>query len=237
MSRKYAKRKTLTREEYKEKFKKQMNKFVYIPQAGEVIKQCKFPYPDYWFASNKGYIFTAYYKNVKILSNNPTEQGLKNKSGERAGKKWRYHNPITDKDVSMWKVIADTFCKNEFTGYENEKTHIHHIKKRHTFTTEEGNLCNQSENLQILPESIHKELNHYHSKTSDEIDKEFATKAEKAKCPVYQFTQEQLEALVIQGIRSCLAQGIEPIIYTTSLTDDPAQIEAEAHPIKSITVL
>ena len=50
---------TLTREDYANKFNEQMSRFNYIPQDGEHIKQCEAPYPDYWFASDKGYVFTA----------------------------------------------------------------------------------------------------------------------------------------------------------------------------------
>lgn len=46
-------KKTTRREEYREKFNEQMNKFNYILQDGEKIVQCKAPYPDYWFISNK----------------------------------------------------------------------------------------------------------------------------------------------------------------------------------------
>lgn len=226
------KHKVLTREEYAEKFNEQMNRYNYIPQAGEHIKQCEAPYPDYWFASDKGYVFTAYYKDVKILNDNPTEQGLKNKSGVRAGKKWRYSNE--GKDVPTWKVIADTFCENEFTGYENESEHIHHIQKRQTFEPNEGKLCNRAENLQKLPTPIHRELNHYHSKTMKELDEETQEKIIKSGCPVYGFTEEGLEQFLIQAIRSSLANGVEPIIYTTTITDDVSQIKAEAHPVKSI---
>lgn len=230
-----SKKKVLTREEYAEKFNEQMNRFNYIPQEGEVIVQAKAPYPDYWFVSNKGYVFTARYKDVKILKDNPTEQGLKNKAGLRAGKKWRYSNE--GKDVPAWKVIADTFCENEFTGYEDEKNHIHHIQKRQTFKPEEGKLCNRADNLQILPESIHRELNHYHSKTTDELDKEVEKKVLKSGCPVYAFTEEQLEMILINAIRSSLANGVEPIMYTTTITDNVSEIKAEAHPIKSIELL
>lgn len=224
----------LTREEYAEKFKEQMNRFNYIPQAREYIKQCEAPYPDYWFASNAGYVFTAYYKDVRILSDNPTETGLKNKNGVRTGKKWRYYNPLTNKFVPSWKVIADTFCENEFTGYENESEHIHHIQKRQTFKPEEGSLCNRAENLQKLPTPIHKDLTHYASKTNEELDKETEKKAIKSGCPRYSFTKEKLELFLIQAIRSCLANGAEPIFFSKTITDDTSQIKAEAHPIKSI---
>lgn len=233
-------KKKITREEYKEKFDKLFSKINYIPQAGEEIIQCKEGYPEYWFISNKGYLFSAYGKTLEIIKPIFDATGKANKEGKRAGRSWRYGTryrkpakaPLDRYD--MGKMITDHFGKNEFNS--DEEIEIHHIKKRLTFEESEAQKCNRADNLQILPKSIHTELTHYASKTSDEIDKEFAAKAEKAKCPVYQFTQEQLEALAIQAIRSCLAQGVEPIIYTTSLTDDPAQIEAEAHPIKEITV-
>ena len=59
---------TLTREEYAEKFNEQMNRYNYIPQDGEVIIQCKESCPPYWFISNKGYLFTAYYNDIRIIS-------------------------------------------------------------------------------------------------------------------------------------------------------------------------
>lgn len=225
-------KKLLTREEYAEKFKEQMNRYNYIPQYGEHIKQCKAPYPDYWFASDKGYVFTAYYNDVKILNDNPTEQGLKNKSGVRAGKKWRYSNE--GKDVPTWKVIADTFCENEFTGYENENEQIHHIKKRQTFKPEEGSLCNSADNLQKLPKSIHKELTHYASKTQDELDQETEKKIIKSGCPVYALTEKQLEQIAIQALKSCLENGVEPIAYIMTMPDNASDIECEAHPIKNV---
>lgn len=240
MNKKCTKRKTLTREEYKEKFDKLFAEMNYITQAGEKIIQCKDGYPEYWFISNKGYLFSAYGKTLKIIKPIFDKTGKANKEGNRAGKTWRYStkyrkpaNAALDR-YDMGKMIAEHFGKNEFNS--DEETEIHHIKKRLTFGEAEAQKCNRIDNLQMLPKSIHKELTHYASKTSDEIDKEFATKAEKAKCPIYQFTQEQLETFAIQAIRSCLAQGVEPIIYTTTLTDDLAQIEAEAHPIKEIKI-
>ena len=147
---------TLTRKEYANKFNEQMNRFNYIPQEGEVIVQAKAPYPDYWFVSNKGYVFTAY----------------------RSSK-------IPGGDVPAWKVVADHFCECEFPGYEDEEKDIHHIQKRATFQSDEGHLCNRADNLQILPKSVHKELTKFSSKTSEEYDKEIEAKIKKSGCPQY----------------------------------------------------
>lgn len=41
-----------------------------------------------------------------------------------------------------------------------------------------------------------------------------------------------LEALIKWNIQNCIANGLQPVIYMTSITDDAAEIEAEAHPLK-----
>ena len=174
---------TLSREEYAKKFKDQMNRYNYIPQKGEIIMQAKPPYPDYWFVSNKGYIFTAYYKDLHILSDNPTEMGLKNKDGKRTNKKWRY---VFDKKfIPAWKVFADHFCEYDFSGFEDEETEIHHIRKRSLFNADEGDLCNSADNLQILPHSVHKGLTTFSNKTAEEHEKNIKEKVEDPKLPRY----------------------------------------------------
>lgn len=226
------KHKVLTREEYAEKFNEQMNRFNYIPQEGEVIVQAKAPYPDYWFVSNKGYVFTAYYKDVQVLCDNPTEQGLKNKAGKRAGKKWRYRSSkIPGGDVPSWKVVADHFCKCEFSGYEGEEKDIHHIQKRATFQPDEGHLCNRADNLQILPKSVHKELTKFSSKTSEEYDKEIEAKIKKSGCPQY-YTND-LMSLIEPLLKELKKNGAAGAIYLMD-ESDPNNIKAKAYTLNDI---
>lgn len=226
----------LTREEYKNKFDELFSKMNYIPQAGEEIVQCKEGYPEYWFISNRGYIFSVYRNEIEILKPIFDTTGKANKEGKRAGRSWRYGTREGGKKnltrYDMGKMMTDHFGKNEFNS--NEETEIHHITKRNNFSEYEAQKCNSSDNLQILPKSIHKELTQIASKTSDEHDKDIEKKVIKSGCPVYGFTEEGLEKFLIQAIRSCLANGVEPIIYTTTITDDVSQIKAEAHPVKSI---
>lgn len=234
-------KKVLTREEYAEKFNTLFSNMNYIMQEGEKIVQCKVGYPDYWFISNKGYLFSAYGKKLKVIKPIFDKTGKANKKGNRAGKTWRYTTRYKTKNsqlnrYEMSRIIADHFSENEFTGYENERTDIHHIQKQSTFGQNEPQKCNNSDNLQTLPVSIHKRLTHYASKTSDELDKELFDKVEKANCPIFQFTEKSLEAFLLQAVRSCLAQEKTPIMYETSLTNDVSQIKAEAHPIKNVTV-
>ena len=44
--------------------------------------------------------------------------------------------------------------------------------------------------------------------------------------------KQMLEALIKWNIQNCIANGLQPVIYMTSITDDAAEIEAEAHPLK-----
>ena len=233
------KHKVLTREEYAEKFDKLFSKLNYIPQSGEKIVQCKEPYPSYWFISNKGYVFSVYKNNIEVIKPNFDCTGKANKEGKRAGKGWRYGTRIGgNKNLTrydMGKLITDHFTENEFKS--DEDTEIHHIKKRNNYSENEAQKCNSADNLQKLPKSKHKELTHYASKTQKELNQEVEKKVKKSGCPVYAFTEEQLEQILIQALKSCLNNGVEPIMYTTTVTDDISKIEAEAHPIKSVDIL
>ena len=226
-------KKKLTREEYRERFNEQMQVFNYIMQDGEQIVQCKAPYPEYWFISNKGYLFSAYFNDARILKANHRNVGLKNKEGNRIAQDWYYEYLVegetNKKHVPMHKIMSEHFGKNEFGSEENE---VHHIRKRLSYKPNDGNVCNRAENLQLLPKEIHKELTRYASKTNAELDKELKQKVKEADCPMYAYTPEMLEAVIKWNIQNCLANGLQPVIYMTSITDDAAEIEAEAHPLK-----
>lgn len=223
----------LTREEYRKKFNEQMQVFNYIMQEGEQIIQCKAPYPEYWFISNKGYLFSAYYNNARILKANHRNVGLKNKEGNRTTQDWYYEYLVegetNKKHVPMHKIMGEHFGKNEFGS---EETEVHHIRKRLSYKPNDGNVCNRAENLQLLPKEIHKELTRYASKTNAEMDEALQKKISEAECPSYILTQEMFEALIKWNVQNCISNGLVPVMYTTSITDNAAEIEAEAHPLK-----
>ena len=235
------KQKKLTREEYNEKFIKQFEKLCYIPQENELIKQCKEPYPSFWFLSNKGYLFSAYYDDLRVLKPNYKTTGIKNKNGDRTGGTWEYQYTIqgkNNKHIIAYKLMSDTFLENEFdSSLYTEPMEVHHKKKKNLFNSNQSQFCNRADNLQLLPQSVHKELTKYSSKTTDDFDKEVEQKIKKSACPVYQFTEDQLEMILINAIQSSIAQGKQPILYTTSITGDVADIEGEAHPIKNVEII
>lgn len=226
------KHKVLTREEYAEKFKEQMNRYNYIPQAGEHIVQCKENYRNYWFISNKGYLFSAYKNDVEILKPRFDKTGVANKAGERNGKSWRYGTRFAgDKNLTrfdMGKMIVDHFGTNEFPS-NDEETEIHHITKRNSFESNEAQKCNRADNLQILPKSIHKNLTKFSSKTSEEYDKDIQKKIEENNLPTYQIN---LMKLVEQSIKECQKLGIGEVFVMDE--SDPNNIKAKAYPLTAI---
>lgn len=223
-------RKKLSRKEYKEKFDHLMEtEYNYIPQDGERIIQCHEPFPDWWFISNKCYLFSVANKHIKILNDNPSECGLKRKDGTYQETKWRYR--YGKNDISTWKLVAEHFCECEFDT--DEEIDIHHIKGKTTFNPEDGKKCNRADNLQALPKSVHKDLTHKYGKTIEQLDKESEERAKKAGVESVQMTNEELMRILITGI---LTNEGTPIVYLSKQADDPKDIECKAHPIKAVVL-
>ena len=226
------KRKKLTPEHYLEKFNNQMNRFNYIRQPGEEIIQCKESYPPYWFISNKGYLFTAYYKDIKILEPQFDKTGKANKNGERAGQVWRYGTRINRKKnldrFDMARMMLDHFGKCEFET--DELIVAHHIDKRNNYQPNEAQKCNRVDNLQLLPESVHKQLTNFAAKTVEEQDAEGEEKARKAGIKSQEATQEQFLDLLRQRYK--ITDITDAVLYLQTINDDPSQIQARAYPIK-----
>jgi len=207
-----------------------MNTFNYVMQEGEQIVQCKEPYPAYWFMSNKGYLFSAYGNKIKVVKPNHRYTGTKNKDGSRTGQDWYYEYKVKgqkhNKHVSMYRVMSDCFLENEFGSDDNE---IHHIRKKNQYKPSEGKECNRADNLQLLPREIHKNLTYYASKTDVDHNKEMEEKIKNADCPSFQFSQEQFQVLLMSALYDCDINVGKPVMYTTTITENVEDIEAEAH--------
>lgn len=129
-------------------------------------------------------------------------------------------------DQIVHRVMSDCFCENEFGSEDNE---IHHIRKKNQYKPSEGKECNRAENLQLLPREIHKNLTYYASKPDAEHNKELEEKIKNADCPSFQFPQEQFQDLLMVALYDCNVSGGKAIMYTTTITDNVEDIEAEAH--------
>lgn len=178
----------------------------------------------------KGYLFSAYGSKIKVVKSNHRYTGTKNKDGSRTGQDWYYEYKVAgqkhNKHVTMYRVMSDCFCENEFGSEDNE---IHHIRKKNQYKPSEGKECNRAENLQLLPREIHKNLTYYASKPDAEHNKELEEKIKNADCPSFQLSQEQFQDLLMAALYDCNVSGGKAIMYTTTITDNVEDIEAEAH--------
>ena len=215
---------------YQEKFDRLFSESSYVLESDEKIVQCKYPYPAYWFISNKGRLFSVFGKKIVVLKPNYRKTGKKNHEGKRMGQDWYYDTKSIGK-VSMHKLIAEHFLINEFES--DEICEVHHKKKRSSFKENEADQCNREDNLQILPQSVHKKLTKFSSKTSQQYDEELKQKVKNNNIPVYQMTQEGLTAFFMNSLQQYIKNsGVDPIVYSANLADDVSEIEAEAHPLK-----
>lgn len=200
-----------SREEYKSKFDKQFAEYCWIPQSEkgvqEQIVQCKPPYPPYWFVSNMGYLFTSYFKKLRIVKPLHRKTGEKNKEGKRTGQDWYYWNSYGDqkqKKVTMHKLIAEHFCENPYT---DEEVELHHIQKKSSFTPDQADLCNRATNLQYLPKDVHKRATAYARMSEEEIDKKMWDKVIRSGAPINVLPNDVLEDFILAGIKNTLRNG------------------------------
>lgn len=164
--------KKTTKKQYQEKFNRLLEETNYQLQDGEEIRQCKDPYPAYWFVSNKGYLLSVAGKNIKIVKANYRKTGKSNKDGARSGGNWYYEYKIPGEKWNT-KVTAHTLFAEHFLGYErNKNLEVHHIKKSKSFSQEESEECNCVDNLQVLPKQIHQRATKIGSHTQDQLDDE-----------------------------------------------------------------
>lgn len=90
----------------------------------------------------------------------------------------------------MHRLVAKYFLKNEFDGYaevEGEPLEVHHILPESTFAEDEPFKANRSDNLQILPKSVHRDVSHI-----DRFEKKIS---EQDTIPVYLITPQLIQAI------------------------------------------
>lgn len=116
----------------------------------------------------------------------------------------------------MHRLVAKYFLKNEFDGYaevEGEPLEVHHILPESTFAEDEPFKANRSDNLQILPKSVHRDVSHI-----DRFEKKIS---EQDTIPVYLITPQ-----LIQAIQKHIEDG--KLAYIVQKDDN----KATARPLK-----
>lgn len=215
-------RKIPTREEYKEKFDRLFSELNYIPQAGEEIVQCGYPYPDYWFLSNKGYLFTVWYNTIKVVKPYGSHMGFKNKDGNRGQNDWYYLNPKTSKKVRHHKLVSEYFAKDEFAQwkeFKDESRETHHKINKSKFNLNEPQKANNIDNLQILPLSVHREVTHYANMTDEKEEYELRKKLKKMNNPTTTIVEGDLTKWAINQLQKNLELGNHAYVISRSTND------------------
>lgn len=138
---------------YQQILKNELNKINYIPQASEQIIQCKPPYPDYWFISNMGYLFTVSSGKIEIIQ--PTHELC-----EKHKMQWcySYYNGTKPVTVRMQRLVAEHFWG---LAHGDRSKEVHHIQRSLSFTADQPQYCNRVTNLQLLDKSTHRDLTNY----------------------------------------------------------------------------
>ena len=132
------------RKKYMERFK---NKFAGAIMAqvdyGERVNQCLPPYPPYWFVSEHGKVFSV--KGAKLKRLKPFKVNtFKNIE--------RFKLRAPHGDVFLYRVVADTFCSNEFVRFSpDELIEVHHEEPW-------AENPDRAEVLKRLPKSIHEKV-------------------------------------------------------------------------------
>lgn len=219
------------KENYRQKFYQLMEKFNYVFKEREDFKQCKEPYPPYWFVSNYGYVISVYRNGLKYIAPSIKRIGRKGKNGERPGRVWYYQYWTNGKkeNVTMHKLIMDHSDDiNEFTG--DKSGEIHHIRPKSSFADNEGMKCNRADNLQKLPPDVHLVVTRLSQKTSEQIEEDWDRKAKKDNAKIIELPGEQVDERLVGMANRFLQQGCQGMIVIEGKNEQ----EMSAYPIGAI---
>lgn len=132
------------RKKYMERFKKKFAGAIMAQvDYGERVNQCLPPYPPYWFVSEHGKVFSV--KGAKLKRLKPFKVNtFKNIE--------RFKLRAPHGDVFLYRVVADTFCSNEFVRFSpDELIEVHHEEPW-------AENPDRAEVLKRLPKSIHEKV-------------------------------------------------------------------------------
>ena len=167
-----SRKKIYTREQYYDQFCRLMNRLNYIPEEGEVIVQANKNYPQYWFISNKGRVFTVSRNCKNILKPYCGRVGR-----NRKRKQWTLHR-TQKKIVPIHRLVLEHFCPDEIERIvsQGKEWDGHHVIPVTRFSKDQPQFANRLSNLQVVEAERHKRANRY--QRGDAYFKELFKKAE-----------------------------------------------------------
>ena len=159
---------------YKEIFDQFWEQYNYIPVCGihgdvEHLIELNDSYPEYWFATSHGRVFSAYGGKVKQLQPNHVLAGR-----SRNENKW-YYIQGDGKHRYIHQIVAEHCCENPWG--DDVKVEVHHITPTKKFGADDAFIANQAGNLQWLPKKIHDTVGYFAKKEPEDIFEEKMAKA------------------------------------------------------------
>ena len=153
---------------YKEKFEKFMGETMsYVPQQNETftqIEEC-----DYYFYSNRGYMFSAWGSGVKMLK--PYKTGRKgtkqNGDPKRQNYEWKTGFNVHLRMADM----AEKYAPNKFVTEsipEDSEEYDNHHQYGHNMAKSPQEI-NRADHLQQVPHSIHLKFNKMQMQTVEDV--------------------------------------------------------------------
>lgn len=144
VTRKKQSRSTRTREEWNDMFWDQAAKSDIGLEPDEKITQCKEPYPEYWYVTDRARVFSIWNNKIKQL---------KPYADPNTGKKrdqlvWTYH--YRNRKITSDKICWDHFGEPEWDDWDG-KLDLHHIFAMKNFDEGDCFEASRIENIQAIP--------------------------------------------------------------------------------------
>ena len=116
-------------------------------EPDEEIRQCKKPFPKYWFVTSNGRLYSIYYKRLDQLKPEANYSGSK-----REQLVWRYHyiENGNKKHVPVDKIVDYHFNKDEWAEYDGQKD-LHHIFGMKHWKEDDVFKASKKTNIQKIP--------------------------------------------------------------------------------------
>ena len=171
-SRKNAERNTRSSKDWKAKYKELRAETDIKLEPDEKIKQCKKPYPAYWWITNRGRLFSIWNNRIEQLKPEVNYCGKK-----RDHLVWRY-NYKGNRHVPVDKLVFDHFGKSEWDDYDGNLD-LHHIFGMKHWNEDDCFEASRIENIQAIPrEKVHPFATELDNKTELEVFLKFLKKTD-----------------------------------------------------------
>lgn len=192
-------------------------------RAGEEIKQCMYPYPQYWFITSKSKLYSVYGSDIKLIK--PSWYKTKNKDHYNI---WNYHYMLDGKlhTVRMHVILAQHFLLSPeiLSMHLDLEYHVHHIIPTKYFSKDEPYKCNALSNLQVVSAQLHNNV----ISSLEHNPNWFIDLAKKQKAKIEEFEPNSKDELILKYylnhiIKHYPEQAKDILVLVQDVTDDESK--------------